>query len=64
MDVFGIRLVGVSGENGRKLLMSLALIAALLILRWLLAALNRWLIGHTQRLARPSGFARSSTSRW
>lgn len=46
MDVFGIRLVGVSGENGRKLLMSLALIAALLILRWLLAALNRWLIEH------------------
>lgn len=46
MDVFGIRLVGVNGENGRKLLMSLALIAALLILRWLLAALNRWLIEH------------------
>lgn len=46
MDVFGIRLVGVTDENGRKLLMSIALIAALLILRWLLAALTRYLIEH------------------
>lgn len=46
MDVFGIRLVGVTDENGRKLLMSIALIVALLILRWLLAALNRYLIEH------------------
>ena len=44
MDVFGIRLVGVSAESGRKLLMSIVLIVALLILRWLLAALNRYLI--------------------
>lgn len=46
MDVFGIKLVGVTDENGRKLLMSIALIVALLILRWLLAALNRYLIEH------------------
>lgn len=44
MDVFGIRLVGVSAETGRKLVMSIVLIVALLVLRWLLAALNRWLI--------------------
>lgn len=49
MDVFGIRLVGVNDVNGRKLLMSIALIAALLILRWLLAALNRYLIEHHPR---------------
>ena len=46
MDVYGIRLVGVSTESGRKLLMSIVLIiVALLVLRWLLAALNRYLIG-------------------
>jgi small-conductance mechanosensitive channel len=46
MDVFGIKLVGVTADNGRKLLMSITLIAALLVLRWLLAALNRYLIEH------------------
>lgn len=46
MDVFGIRLVGVNAETGRKLVMSIVLIAVLLVLRWLLAALNRWLIEH------------------
>ncbi|HJP98419.1 MAG TPA: mechanosensitive ion channel domain-containing protein [Rhodanobacteraceae bacterium] len=44
MDVYGIRLVGVSAESGHKLLMSIVLIVVLLILRWLLAALNRYLI--------------------
>ncbi|HET7307172.1 MAG TPA: mechanosensitive ion channel domain-containing protein [Gammaproteobacteria bacterium] len=44
MDVFGIRLVGVNTDSGRKLLMSIMLIVALLILRWLLAALTRYLM--------------------
>ncbi|HEX7368689.1 MAG TPA: mechanosensitive ion channel domain-containing protein, partial [Rhodanobacteraceae bacterium] len=46
MDVFGIRLVGINAESGRKLLMSIALIVALLVVRWLLAAITRWLIEH------------------
>lgn len=44
MDVFGIRMVGVNADSGRKLLMSIMLVVALLILRWLLAALTRYLM--------------------
>ncbi|MGH8111794.1 MAG: mechanosensitive ion channel family protein [Rhodanobacteraceae bacterium] len=46
MDVFGIRLVGVNAESGRKLLISIALIVALLVVRWLFAAFNRYLLEH------------------
>ncbi|HET7369609.1 MAG TPA: mechanosensitive ion channel domain-containing protein [Gammaproteobacteria bacterium] len=44
MDVFGVKLVGVNAESGTKLLMSIAFIVALLIIRWLLAALMRYMM--------------------
>jgi len=34
VEIFGIRLVGVNAENGKKLLMSLLLIAVIFLLRW------------------------------
>ncbi|WP_434150392.1 mechanosensitive ion channel family protein [Methylocaldum gracile subsp. desertum] len=34
VEIFGIRLVGINAENGKKLLMSLLLIAMIFLLRW------------------------------
>ncbi len=45
MKFFGISWVGLNAENGRKLLLSLAFIAAVLIV----SALARWLVGQTLR---------------
>ncbi len=39
LTLFGIRLVGVTAENGRKLLVTIGLIVGGLLARWLLAAL-------------------------
>jgi small-conductance mechanosensitive channel len=41
MDVFGVRIMGISAENGRKLLLSLALIAVVTVLRIVLRRLLR-----------------------
>jgi small-conductance mechanosensitive channel len=44
MEVFGIRLVGVTGENGRKLLLTLIFILLLLALRFLMSGIARLLL--------------------
>ena len=41
MDVFGVRIIGISAENGRKVLLSLALIAVVTVLRMVLRRLLR-----------------------
>jgi hypothetical protein len=49
VELFGIKFVGLNPENGRKLLLTLALIALLVGLRWLLDFLTRVFIrGNTQ----------------
>ncbi len=46
IEVFGIKLLGVNAENGQKLLLTLAFVAILLVLGWLIPALaNRLLRG-------------------
>ena len=44
MDLFGIRFVGLNAENGRKLLLTLGVIFAVMLLRWLLRALARFVV--------------------
>jgi small-conductance mechanosensitive channel len=44
MESFGIKLIGVNYETGRKLLISLALIGIVVILRFLLHSLARWFV--------------------
>lgn len=49
MEFYGIRLVGLNPDNGRKLLLTLALILLVIAVRWVLRALARALIrGNTQ----------------
>jgi small-conductance mechanosensitive channel len=43
-ELFGIRFVGINPENGHKLLLSLAAIAAFLIVRWILRGLIRLIV--------------------
>jgi small-conductance mechanosensitive channel len=45
MELLGIRFVGLTSENGRKLLLTLGVIAVFFILRYGLTALSRILIG-------------------
>jgi len=45
MHFFGIRLIGINAQNGRKLLLTIALIVVLIILRYLLAGLLHLVIG-------------------
>lgn len=40
MEIFNIKLVGLSAENGRKLLLTLALIAVVVVARLVLNALT------------------------
>ena len=47
MHIFEIDWVGVNAENGRKLLLSLAFIAAVLISHKILRALLGLVLGHT-----------------
>jgi small-conductance mechanosensitive channel len=49
MEFYGIHFVGLNPENGRKLLVTLALVVAVVILRWVLRAMTRVLIrGNTE----------------
>ena len=41
MEFYGIRLVGLNPENGRKLMLTLALIVIVMLVRWVLRALAR-----------------------
>ncbi|MFL5308690.1 MAG: mechanosensitive ion channel family protein [Polyangia bacterium] len=50
LEVFGVKLVGVSADSGKKLLFSAALIVALLVLRKLLRAAARVLSGRHERI--------------
>jgi small-conductance mechanosensitive channel len=49
MDVFGVRIIGISAENGRKLLLSLALIVVVTMLRIVLRRLLRGARGPADR---------------
>jgi small-conductance mechanosensitive channel len=52
LEMFGIKLVGVNYENGKKLLMSLALIAIVLAISWALrAVMNSSITRHGKRIA-------------
>jgi small-conductance mechanosensitive channel len=49
MDIYGIKFVGLNPENGRKLLLTLALIIVVMLVRWLLRAFARAFIrGNTK----------------
>src|SRR3954469_22058185 len=41
MEIYGIKFVGLSPENGRKLLLTIAFIIAVILLRWLLRGVAR-----------------------
>jgi small-conductance mechanosensitive channel len=54
MDVFGIHLVGISGDTGRKLLATLILVASLIALRWVVTGLAHAVFrGQDRRSADP-----------
>jgi len=54
MNAFGIHLVGLSADTGRKLLATIVLVAALLLLRWVVTALAHAVFrGHDRRSADP-----------
>ena len=54
MDAFGIHLVGISGDTGRKLLATLILVAALIALRWVVTGLAHAVFrGHDRQSADP-----------
>jgi small-conductance mechanosensitive channel len=44
MDLFGIKFIGLNPENGRKLLLTLCFILAVVVLRWILRGLARLLV--------------------
>jgi len=53
LEIYGVRFVGLSAENGRKLLLTLAFIAAMLLLRAALNAVVRLILrGREERPAR------------
>ncbi|HJT81566.1 MAG TPA: mechanosensitive ion channel family protein [Chthoniobacterales bacterium] len=52
MNFDGIRLVGLNAENGRKLLLTVALIVAVILARWILRAIARLLIRGNAQLWR------------
>jgi len=45
IEVFGIRLVGMNAENGKKLLFTLVFIALTILMGYVLRALARWALG-------------------
>src|SRR4051794_33060759 len=51
LEVFGIRLVGINAESGKKLLFTLVLIALMMLLSKLLRALTRGVRGKGERTA-------------
>ena len=54
MDIFGIHLVGISGDTGRKLLATVVLVAALLLLRWIVTAIAHVVFrGHDRQSVDP-----------
>jgi small-conductance mechanosensitive channel len=61
IELFGIRLVGATPENGRKLLLTIALIVIVLLATWTLRALIRWL-GQSSGSARFRFWARQIVS--
>ncbi|MBV9998470.1 MAG: mechanosensitive ion channel [Verrucomicrobia bacterium] len=63
MNVFGIRWLALNAENGRKLLLSLSFIAAIVALRYLLKALTNLLIrGDSTRIERVRFWSRQAIS--
>jgi small-conductance mechanosensitive channel len=52
MELFGIRFVGLNAENGRKLLLTLGFIIAVMLLRWLLRAIARLFVHGTEEQRR------------
>ena len=52
MELFGIKFVGINAENGRKLLLTIAVIVAVIILRSVLRALARLLLHGNTKLWR------------
>lgn len=44
MEFFGIKFVGVNADNGRKLLLTLGFIAAVILIRWLLQTLAHFFV--------------------
>lgn len=44
VEIFGVRLVGVNAENGKKLLLTLAFVAVVVILARLMRGLGTWLL--------------------
>lgn len=52
VEIFGVKLVGVNAENGSKLLFSLAFLAALFVLNWLIRGLTRLILAghHNERV--------------
>jgi small-conductance mechanosensitive channel len=52
MEFYGIKFVGISPESGRKLLLTLVLIALVILVRWLLRAFARALVRGNSKLWR------------
>ena len=52
MEFYGIRFVGLNPENGRKLLLTLALIVVVMLVRWLFRAIARALLRGNTKLWR------------
>ncbi len=48
LQVFGVRLIGVSALNGKRLLFTLVLILVLLVVRWILRRMSRLAFGRRQ----------------
>ncbi len=44
MELFGIKFVGLNADNGRKLLLTLGFIAAVILIRWLLQTLAHFFV--------------------
>ena len=52
MEFYGIRFVGLNPENGRKLLLTIALVVVVMVVRWLLRAITRALVRGNTKLWR------------
>ena len=52
MEFYGIRFVGLNPENGRKFLLTLALIVVVVLVRWMLRAVTRVLVRGNAKLWR------------